>query len=148
MEVEYIYQRSSSCIFMCSSCNCDNASLPFNNLLSQYSIIATVIHNKATTIQVDSLFTIVVIILKVCFRENHKWVGCIGFVNEIKKVKDKDGNDTSVIMTTTYGKDLKVTVDSSDQKLTNQVVVKTDGSRVTITDVASRLLLENSRLFW
>lgn len=21
----------------------------------------------------------------VCFRENHKWVGCLGFVNEIKK---------------------------------------------------------------
>ena len=23
----------------------------------------------------------------VCFRENHKWVGCIGFVTEIKKIK-------------------------------------------------------------
>ena len=34
----------------------------------------------------------------VCFRENHKWVGCIGFVNEIKKVKDKDGNDTIRLM--------------------------------------------------
>ena len=34
----------------------------------------------------------------VCFRENHKWVGCIGFVNEIKKVKDKNGNDTLRLM--------------------------------------------------
>lgn len=34
----------------------------------------------------------------VCFRENHKWVGCLGFVNEIKKVKDKDGNDTLRLM--------------------------------------------------
>lgn len=23
----------------------------------------------------------------VVFRENHKWIGCIGFVNEIKKNK-------------------------------------------------------------
>lgn len=28
----------------------------------------------------------------VCFRENHKWVGCIGFVHEIKKIKKEDGN--------------------------------------------------------
>ena len=48
--------------------------------------------------------------------------------------KDKDGNDTAIIMTTTYGKDLQVIVDTTDPKLTNQVVVKTDGSRVTITD--------------
>lgn len=34
----------------------------------------------------------------VVFRENHKWVGCIGFVNEIKKVKDKNGNDTLRLM--------------------------------------------------
>ncbi|MBR2245968.1 MAG: hypothetical protein IJ880_02895 [Bacilli bacterium] len=34
----------------------------------------------------------------VVFRENHKWVGCIGFVNEIKKVKDKDGKDTLRLM--------------------------------------------------
>jgi hypothetical protein len=27
----------------------------------------------------------------VCFRENHKWVGCIGFVTEIKKIKKEDG---------------------------------------------------------
>ena len=25
----------------------------------------------------------------VCFRENHKWVGCIGFVNEIKIIKNE-----------------------------------------------------------
>lgn len=34
----------------------------------------------------------------VCFRENHKWVGCIGFVNEIKKIKDKNGKDTLRLM--------------------------------------------------
>ena len=34
----------------------------------------------------------------VVFRENHKWVGSIGFVNEIKKVKDKDGKDTLRLM--------------------------------------------------
>lgn len=34
----------------------------------------------------------------VCFRENHKWVGCLGFVNEIKKIKDKDGKDTLRLM--------------------------------------------------
>lgn len=34
----------------------------------------------------------------VVFRENHKWVGCIGFVNEIKKIKDKDGKDTLRLM--------------------------------------------------
>ena len=34
----------------------------------------------------------------VCFRENHKWVGCIGFVNEIKKVKDEEGKDTLRLM--------------------------------------------------
>jgi len=34
----------------------------------------------------------------VCFRENHKWVGCIGFVNEIKKIKDENGKDTLRLM--------------------------------------------------
>lgn len=34
----------------------------------------------------------------VCFRENHKWVGCIGFVNEIKPITDKNGNDTLRLM--------------------------------------------------
>lgn len=34
----------------------------------------------------------------VCFRENHKWVGCIGFVNEIKKVKKEDGTPTLRLM--------------------------------------------------
>lgn len=34
----------------------------------------------------------------VCFRENHKWVGCLGFVNEIKKIKDKNGKDTLRLM--------------------------------------------------
>ncbi len=34
----------------------------------------------------------------VCFRENHKWVGCIGFVNEIKKVKDEKGKDILRLM--------------------------------------------------
>ena len=28
----------------------------------------------------------------VCFRENHKWVGCIGFVHEIKRIKKEDRN--------------------------------------------------------
>lgn len=28
----------------------------------------------------------------VCFRENHKWIGCIGFVNEIKPITDSKGN--------------------------------------------------------
>ena len=27
----------------------------------------------------------------VCFRENHKWVGSIGFVNEIKRIKSENG---------------------------------------------------------
>lgn len=34
----------------------------------------------------------------VCFRENHKWIGCLGFVNEIKKIKDKNGKDTLRLM--------------------------------------------------
>ena len=34
----------------------------------------------------------------VCFREYHKWVGCLGFVNEIKKVKDESGKDTLRLM--------------------------------------------------
>ena len=34
----------------------------------------------------------------VCFRENHKWVGCLGFVNEIKKVKKDDGTYTVRLM--------------------------------------------------
>jgi hypothetical protein len=34
----------------------------------------------------------------VCFREDHKWVGCIGFVNEIKKVKKEDGTETLRLM--------------------------------------------------
>lgn len=34
----------------------------------------------------------------VCFRETHKWVGCLGFVNEIKNVKDMQGNDTLRLM--------------------------------------------------
>ena len=34
----------------------------------------------------------------VCFRENHKWAGCIGFVNEIKKVKKEDGTPTLRLM--------------------------------------------------
>lgn len=34
----------------------------------------------------------------VCFRENHKWVGCIGFVNEIKKIKKEDGKETLRLM--------------------------------------------------
>lgn len=34
----------------------------------------------------------------VCFRENHKWVGCLGFVNEIKKVKKDDGKYTVRLM--------------------------------------------------
>lgn len=34
----------------------------------------------------------------VCFRENHKWIGCLGFVNEIKKIKDEKGNDTLRLM--------------------------------------------------
>lgn len=34
----------------------------------------------------------------VVFKENHKWVGCLGFINEIKKVKDEKGNDTLRLM--------------------------------------------------
>lgn len=34
----------------------------------------------------------------VVFKETHKWAGCIGFVNEIKKVKDKDENDTLMLI--------------------------------------------------
>lgn len=34
----------------------------------------------------------------VVFKENHKWVGCIGFINEIKPIKDNNGNDTFKIM--------------------------------------------------
>ena len=34
----------------------------------------------------------------VCFRENHKWVGCIGFVNEIKKIIKEDGTATLRLM--------------------------------------------------
>ena len=34
----------------------------------------------------------------VCFRENHKWVGCLGFVNEIKKIIKEDGTATLRLM--------------------------------------------------
>lgn len=34
----------------------------------------------------------------VCFRENHKWVGSLGFINEIKKVKDDKGEYTLRLM--------------------------------------------------
>lgn len=34
----------------------------------------------------------------VCFKENHKWVGCLGFVSEIKKIKDEKGNYTLRLM--------------------------------------------------
>lgn len=34
----------------------------------------------------------------VCFRENNKWVGSLGFINEIKKIKDKNGKDTLRLM--------------------------------------------------
>lgn len=34
----------------------------------------------------------------VCFRENHKWVGCLGFINEIKKIKDENGKETLRLM--------------------------------------------------
>lgn len=34
----------------------------------------------------------------VVFRENHKWVGCIGFVTEIKKIVDDLGKDTLRLM--------------------------------------------------
>lgn len=34
----------------------------------------------------------------VVFRENHKWIGCIGFVNEIKRIKDEKGKDTLRLM--------------------------------------------------
>lgn len=34
----------------------------------------------------------------VCFRENHKWIGCIGFVNEIKNIKNEDGSSTLRLM--------------------------------------------------
>lgn len=34
----------------------------------------------------------------VCFRENHKWVGCLGFVNEIKKITKEDGTNTLRLM--------------------------------------------------
>lgn len=34
----------------------------------------------------------------VCFRENHKWIGCIGFVNEIKPITDSKGNKTFRLM--------------------------------------------------
>ena len=34
----------------------------------------------------------------VCFRENHKWIGCIGFVNEIKPITDSNGNKTFRLM--------------------------------------------------
>ena len=34
----------------------------------------------------------------VCFRENHKWVGCLGFINEIKKIKDENGKEILRLM--------------------------------------------------
>lgn len=34
----------------------------------------------------------------VCFRENHKWVGSLGFINEIKPIKKEDGTDTLRLM--------------------------------------------------
>lgn len=34
----------------------------------------------------------------VVFRENHKWVGCIGFVNEIKKIRNADGKEILRLM--------------------------------------------------
>ncbi len=34
----------------------------------------------------------------VCFRESHKWVGCIGFINEIKKIAKDDGTSTLRLM--------------------------------------------------
>lgn len=27
------------------------------------------------------------------FNENHKWCGCFGFVDEVKKIKDENGKD-------------------------------------------------------
>lgn len=34
----------------------------------------------------------------VCFRENHKWIGCIGFVNEVKKIYKNDNVYTLRLM--------------------------------------------------
>lgn len=34
----------------------------------------------------------------VCFRENHKWVGCLGFINEIKQISKEDGTKALRLM--------------------------------------------------
>ena len=47
----------------------------------------------------------------VCFRENHKWIGCIGFVNEIKPITDSNGK--SVSADTSIGTGYKVTINGS-----------------------------------